>query len=187
MVLALYTDPAFLDPVTCARIRRAMDAGSADDAEVLEDGIERRAEVRRAASIEIDPSVVAEIEQRFDVLRPAIAAFFATPLSGREGAGFLRYHDGGFYTAHRDRADVPAWPDAARRCIAVVAFLNGSRDGGSDGDFDGGTLRVWMDERIVEVTPRAGTVIAFPADLLHEVTMVRGGIRDAIVDWYYEW
>jgi predicted 2-oxoglutarate/Fe(II)-dependent dioxygenase YbiX len=26
---------------------------------------------------------------------------------------------------------------------------------------------------------------AFPATMLHEVTVVQRGVRDAIVDWYY--
>jgi predicted 2-oxoglutarate/Fe(II)-dependent dioxygenase YbiX len=33
------------------------------------------------------------------------------------------------------------------------------------------------------VPPVAGTLIAFAADMVHEVTPVRGAPRDAIVDW----
>ena len=28
--------------------------------------------------------------------------------------------------------------------------------------------------------------MAFPADVLHEVTEVRGGTRDTVVDWFYD-
>ena len=150
-----------------------------DAAEVLAESIEQRDEARRAASIEIDARVLAEVEQRLDGARPAVARFFGVTLGDREGAGFLRYADGGFYRPHRDRAAVPSWPDAARRQIAVVTFLNGGAD------FEGGLLRVYCGEDTIDVRPEPGLLVAFPADLLHEVTTVRGGTRDAIVDWFY--
>jgi predicted 2-oxoglutarate/Fe(II)-dependent dioxygenase YbiX len=37
----------------------------------------------------------------------------------------------------------------------------------------------------VDVVPRAGTLVAFPSDTPHEVLPVTGGVRDAIVDWFY--
>jgi len=56
------------------------------------------------------------------------------------------------------------------------------------GTFDGGVLRLLPEEGapLVEIPPAAGLLVAFPADRLHEVTPVRGGTRDAIVDWYYD-
>ena len=183
-VQAVYRDPAFLAPDSCERIRRAMDAGVAESAEVLEGQIERRDAVRLAASIEIDDLVRADVETRLDAAREAIAMFHGVPLGPREGAGFIRYPVGGFYRSHRDRASVPSWPEAARRCIAVVVFLNSSNDTGAGG-FAGGILRLFVDGSPIEVHPRAGFLIAFPADALHEVTAVRGGTRDAVVDWFY--
>jgi predicted 2-oxoglutarate/Fe(II)-dependent dioxygenase YbiX len=171
-----YRHPAFLDAPICQRIRRAMDAGAPDDAEVLHDTIERRDEIRRAASIELETSVVADVERRLEAERDAISAFFGLRLPDREGAGFVRYHHGGFYRPHRDRAVVPSWPGAARRLIAIVTFLNG--------DFEGGLLRLFPDGRTVDVQPEEGLLVAFRADLLHEVTEVRQGTRDAIVDWF---
>ena len=37
----------------------------------------------------------------------------------------------------------------------------------------------------MDVVPRRGMLVAFPATMLHEVTVVRRGVRDAVVDWYY--
>jgi predicted 2-oxoglutarate/Fe(II)-dependent dioxygenase YbiX len=181
----IFLRPEFLDPDMCRRIRRAMDAGVAELAEVLDRRIERQDAVRRASSIEIDPAAVRDVEARLDAERDAIGAFHGVSLAEREGAGFLRYADGGFYRPHRDRAEVPSWPDAARRRIAVVVFLNGSREAGPGGDFTGGALRLFAGDDQVDVTPRTGLLVAFPADLLHEVTVVRAGTRDAIVDWFY--
>jgi predicted 2-oxoglutarate/Fe(II)-dependent dioxygenase YbiX len=186
MPAVLYRQPAFFDTAACLRIRRAMDAGAADDAEILAGAIETRQHVRRASSIDIDPVVIADVESRLDATRAAIAGFFGAPLGGREGAGFLRYRDGDFYAAHRDRAFVASWPDARRRRIALVAFLNASRAGGAGGDFDGGLLRLYPDPAAIDVPAQAGLLVAFPADLLHEVTAVRGGVRDVVVDWFYD-
>jgi predicted 2-oxoglutarate/Fe(II)-dependent dioxygenase YbiX len=171
----LYRHPFFLDPADCVRVRRGMDEGTPEEAEILGDLVQREEAVRRALTIDVAPELLAEVEARLDGVRAAVAAFFGSPLDGREGCGFVRYGSGGFYRPHRDRADVPSWPDAARRAVAVVLFLNG--------DFEGGLLRLFAEETI-EVTPRAGLLVAFPADLLHEVTVVRG-TRDAIVDWFY--
>jgi predicted 2-oxoglutarate/Fe(II)-dependent dioxygenase YbiX len=36
-----------------------------------------------------------------------------------------------------------------------------------------------------DIVPAAGTLVAFPSDVLHEVLPVTAGVRDAIVDWFY--
>ena len=66
-----------------------------------------------------------------------------------------------------------------------MIFLNTSRDARPDGEFDGGLLRIFERDGETDVVPQAGTLVAFPADLLHEVTEVRGGTRDTVVDWFY--
>ena len=182
---AFYIEPQFFDRGTCERIVRAMEQGTIEAAEVLEDRIEPRQGIRRAASIEVSPAVIDEVEAALERRRDVLAQFFRMPLGEREGAGFIRYSAGGFYKPHVDRADVDSWPAAARRAVAVVAFLTGSRQVERDGRFDGGVLRLFPNGEPIEVPPRAGQLVAFPADMLHEVTEVRNGIRDAIVDWFY--
>jgi predicted 2-oxoglutarate/Fe(II)-dependent dioxygenase YbiX len=181
----IYIERGFLDPAACERIRRAMDAGEPEEAEVLDTSIDRRDDIRRAEVIDVEATVIDQVETRLDSRREAVARFFGLELSGREGAGFVRYRPGGFYTAHRDRADLPSWPAATRRAVALVAFLNGSRDVEPDGEFVGGILRLFVNEGAMDVQPRRGQLVAFPADVLHEVTEVIGGTRDAIVDWFY--
>ncbi len=168
----LYVVRGFLDGALCLTVRAAMDRGIAEAAEVLQEAMTEQHDVRRAEMIEIDPDVLIRIERHLDDQLPAIEAFFGVPLAEREGTGFLRYPDGGFYLPHVDRVEDAAWPGAERRTITVVVFLN-------DEGFSGGVLRV--DD--AEVAPVAGTLVAFPADVLHEVTPVRGAPRDTIIDW----
>jgi predicted 2-oxoglutarate/Fe(II)-dependent dioxygenase YbiX len=155
-----------------------MDSAPGEPGEVLGDTVARRDDVRRVASVEVGEDAIAFVERQLDAERGGIAAFFGVRLAAREGSGFLRYSAGGFYAPHRDRGDAPAWPAAARRRVALVTFLNDT--------FTGGLLRLFLDEaEPVTIVPREGLLVAFPADALHEVTIVGHGVRDAVVDWFY--
>lgn len=165
-----------------------MDRGAADPAEILEDGIEHHDHVRRTLSLDVPADTVRAVEDALESFRDRLAARFAMTLGPREGPGFLRYLPGGFYRPHRDRGDLPSWPGAARRQLALVLFLNSARDGGDPEGFDGGILRLYPDDSMVaplEVVPREGMLAAFPATVLHEVTRVDGAVRDAVIDWFY--
>ena len=181
-----YLVDAFLTADECRACSWAIDAGVPDQAEVLGAGISTLEEVRRAEMVEVGPEVLALVEARLDQERNRIARHFGLTLADREGTGFVRYQPGGFYRPHVDWSDSPAWPDAARRRVAAVVFLNASRAADATGEFDGGVLRLLSEQGEAEdVVPRAGTLVAFPATMPHEVTTVVGGVRDAAVDWFY--
>jgi predicted 2-oxoglutarate/Fe(II)-dependent dioxygenase YbiX len=163
-----------------------MDAGVPDPAEVLGAGVSALDQVRRAEMVDVGPDVLALVEARLDQERDRIARHLGVTLEDREGTGFVRYRAGGFYRTHVDWSDSPAWPDAARRRVAAVVFLNTSRAWDPNGEFLGGVLRLLPDDGEAEdIVPRAGTLVAFPATMLHEVTTVSNGVRDAAVDWFY--
>ena len=176
----------FLSPAHCSEIRLGMDSGEVEPAEVLGGGIRRDSAARVASLIEPPESLTRDIETKLEACRARVAEALAISLGRREGAGFIRYPAGGFYRAHRDRGDDPQWEPAARRAAAIVVFLNDARADGPAGEFDGGLLRLYLPQGTIDVVPEAGLLVAFPADVLHEVTEVRDGTRDTIVDWYYE-
>lgn len=182
----MFRQSGFLTPGECLAIQRGMDAGDVEPAEVLAEGFRHDADVRVATLVEPSPDLVAEIEARFNSCREPVAEVLGRALGDREGAGFIRYPAGGFYRAHRDRGDDPRWEPAARRAVALVLFLNGSRASGLDGEFEGGILRLHLPQGRIDVVPEAGLFVAFPADVVHEVTEVRDGTRDTVVDWYYD-
>jgi predicted 2-oxoglutarate/Fe(II)-dependent dioxygenase YbiX len=176
----------FLSAGECAAVRAAMDRGAADPAEVLENAVEHQDHVRRTLSIEVDPATLQRVEAALDRARPGLTDATGLALGAREGAGFLRYLPGGFYRPHRDRGDLPSWPGAARRQLAVVIFLSTARDAGDPEGFTGGVLRLHPDDgEPVDIVPSEGMLVAFPATLLHEVTRVGDAVRDAVVDWFY--
>jgi predicted 2-oxoglutarate/Fe(II)-dependent dioxygenase YbiX len=162
----------------CSRIRLAIDRGKVEPAEILDEIVDVNVEVRRAASVEVDGPVQALVDAALDDCRSQLETFHGIALTSREGVSFIRYPPGGFYKPHRDRAFSPAWPDALRRRLALVAFLND--------DFTGGELRLLPDgDEPIVIRPQAGTLVAFDASVLHEVLPVGAGVRDTLVDWFY--
>jgi predicted 2-oxoglutarate/Fe(II)-dependent dioxygenase YbiX len=162
-----------------------MDRGASDPAEIVGSTILRREQVRRARSVEIDASWLALIDAPLDRIKPRIESAFDLTLGEREGAGFLRYQSGGFYKPHRDRGQVAGWPDAARRLVTVVVFLN--EGSGDTPEFTGGHLRIYPESgEPACISPRTGLLVAFRATLLHEVLPIRAGTRDTVIDWFYD-
>jgi predicted 2-oxoglutarate/Fe(II)-dependent dioxygenase YbiX len=161
-----------------------MNAGTVEAAEVLERGAHRRPRVRNASLVEPGQQVISLIEGRIERCRDLVGTSLKRVLGEREGPGFIRYPDGGYYKPHIDSGNDPHWPDAARRAASIVIFLNSTGLGGG-GEFDGGLLRLFASDETTTVKPEAGLLVAFPSDVLHEVTPVQGGTRDTIVDWFY--
>jgi predicted 2-oxoglutarate/Fe(II)-dependent dioxygenase YbiX len=171
----------------CRTVQAAMDAGVREDAEILEESVALDADVRRAAHVEVADPVLAMVERCLDAQREAVGAFFGCSLRSREGVSLLRYEAGGFYRPHVDRAQVPSWPAAWHRTLTVVLFLNSAREIDPGGGFSGGLLRLLpRDAESIGVLPKRGRLVAFAADLPHEVTPVAGGRRDTVVDWFRE-
>jgi len=170
----------------CARLRAAMDGGAADPAEILEDSVEHQDHVRRTLSIDPGPDMVAQVERTLEDARSRLESMSGLMLGPREGSGFLRYLPGGFYRPHQDRGDVPSWPGAAHRQLSIVVFLSTARDAGDPESFTGGVLRLYPDGGDpIDIVPVEGTLVAFSATMLHEVTRVGEAVRDAVVDWFY--
>jgi predicted 2-oxoglutarate/Fe(II)-dependent dioxygenase YbiX len=186
----VFVVPACLDDATCARVRAAMDRGRATPAEIYVNGYVVDEGVRRTFDVEVDPAIVVEVERAIGGVRGDVSRFFGTELTAAEGPGFLRYRSGGFYLAHCDRLDDSAEEDHPRQ-ISVVVFLTTATAGAGDGCCEGGALRLYgvadpsRETTPLDVPPAAGTLIAFRSGVLHEVLPVTGGVRDAIVDWFY--
>jgi predicted 2-oxoglutarate/Fe(II)-dependent dioxygenase YbiX len=181
----------FLDPATCRAVRAAMNRGIVEAAEVLEGGVSVNEYARRARNIDVDAGTLRTVEERLESSRGVLSARCGMVLGSREGSGFLRYHEGGFYGPHRDQGTDAEWPAAALRRLAVVVFLNSAQDDPQGGDFAGGELVIYRDslptgsQGSIWVTPRAGLLVAFDAARLHEVRPVIRGVRDVVVDWFY--
>lgn len=181
--MPLFRHHGFLSPDECRFVRHAMDGGAVEAAEVLIRGAHRQPRVRNASLVEPGRQVIRQIENRLEGCRERVGASLQLDLGEREGPGFIRYPAGGYYRAHVDCGVDPQWPAARRRAASIVLFLNSS--GPDGGDFEGGRLRLFSSDEAIDVIPEAGLLVAFPSDVLHEVTPVERGTRDTIVDWFY--
>lgn len=168
----------FWTRVECRRLSAAMDHGRASRAEIYAGGYRVDPQVRRAFDIDLDDTTIDAVQHSIEAARSRIAQFFDVVLSANEGPGFLRYTPGDFYRVHCDVA--PGWDDEDfPRRISVVVFLSSAGE-----DCEGGHLRLYM-PHAVDISPQAGTLVAFPSDVPHEVLPVTAGVRDAVVDWFY--
>jgi len=169
--------PDFYDPSACAKVRQAMDRAHLSPAEIYADGYRFDPDIRRAFDVEISDDVLEEVQRAVEAILPKVSGFFSIPLSSDEGPAFVRYVAGGFYRRHRDIA--AEWNDDFPRRISVVVALSSAGQ-----HCEGGALRVYRPEPF-DIVPRAGTLVAFPAHMPHEVLPVTEGVRDVVVDWFY--
>jgi SM-20-related protein len=87
---------------------------------------------------------------------------------------FALYPPGKGYERHVDRLH-----GDTRRVISTVLYLNDAW-----GPEDGGELRLWLDQRFVDVPPQGGTLVAFASDRFpHEVRPARRE-RLSLTGWF---
>jgi predicted 2-oxoglutarate/Fe(II)-dependent dioxygenase YbiX len=181
-----FTRDGVFSQAESAAVRQAMDLGQTEEAEILGDLAEFQEDVRRAQLINVDEATLRLVEARLDAIRDGVAESLGLQVTSREGAGFLRYQAGGFYRRHVDWARSAAFPEAADRRVTVVVFLGAASEDDPNADFSGGSLRLFPGNAgpPLDIVPRSGRLVAFPATVPHEVLTVRRGVRDTIVDWF---
>ncbi len=107
------------------------------------------------------------------------ARFFRFDLSGLAMFQYALYGgpEGGHFDWHKDYGRDPSDPSQEPRKLTASLQLSEASD------YEGCDLQVRGGHRI-DTAPRArGTLVAFPANMLHQVTPIRAGIRRALVIW----
>ena len=84
--MRIFIAPGVLDAPTCRRVQAAMDAGTPEEAEVLDEGFAVQEDVRRATQIDVADTVLTMVEATLDAMRVPIASFYGLALQSREGA-----------------------------------------------------------------------------------------------------
>ena len=125
----------------------------------------------------------ARTEQLYRRMEEAIlhlnARFFHFDLSGLAVFQYALYGgpEGGHFDWHKDYGRDPSDPTQEPRKLTVSLQLS------ETSDYEGCDLQLRGGHQI-DTAPRArGTLIAFPANVLHQVTPIRGGTRRALVAW----
>jgi predicted 2-oxoglutarate/Fe(II)-dependent dioxygenase YbiX len=148
--------------------------------------------VRNTWEVPVADDAMAGVSAKLEALRPDLAAHFGADLTGHEGPTILLYQPGGFYEPHVDRSrrdELDIRP--VHRRVSVVVFLNAMRVPAGPAEYSGGALTFYglIDEPAWKsigfgLEPEAGLLVAFPSDIVHEVTPVIAGDRYTIVDWF---
>jgi PKHD-type hydroxylase len=124
-----------------------------------------------------------ETEQLYRRMEEAVLAlnarYFRFDLSGLASFQYALYGgaEGGHFDWHKDYGRDPGDPAREPRKLTLSLQLS------NDWDYEGCELQVRAGNQI-DTAPRArGTLIAFPANVLHQVTPIRAGVRRALVVW----
>lgn len=190
--LGLYVAKHFFGAASCARYREETRASSGEKAKIGGDpgGLEVDENVRRATSVTVAATTRASVEARLQALQPLLETHFKVALTGFEEPQFLTYKPGDFYIPHTDKSG-PTTTFAKRKVTAVI-FLNGEADAPKRGCYGGGSLTFYglidkprWKEYGFPLVGEAGLLIAFRADVLHEVQPVTHGERQTIVTWFF--
>jgi len=107
------------------------------------------------------------------------ARYFRFDLSGLAMFQYAVYGgaEGGHFDWHKDYGRDPNDPAQEPRKLTLSLQLSEASD------YEGCELQVRAGNKI-DIAPKArGTLIAFPANVLHQVTPIRSGIRRSLVIW----
>jgi predicted 2-oxoglutarate/Fe(II)-dependent dioxygenase YbiX len=183
----------FLDNGTRARILAGLTSAPGQAAAVYRDAasgvIDGR--MRRATRVTPSPEITESVTRFLLERKPAVEEHFRIDLSDCEDPQFLRYRTGDFFVAHQDGATglLRSERELLRK-ISVVIFLSSQSETPEPGRYCGGTLAFhrWEigagEDRRVDLSGEPGTLVAFRAELTHEVTPVTHGERYSIACWY---
>ena len=107
------------------------------------------------------------------------ARFFRFDLSGLAAMQYALYggQEGGHFDWHKDYGRDPHDPAQEPRKLTLSLQLS------DPSDYQGCDLQVRAGNLIDTVPRERGTLVAFPANVLHQVTPIESGIRRSLVIW----
>jgi SM-20-related protein len=150
------------------------------------------AQRRQTAHVRVSEATSRNMIQRLLALKPRLEEFFAMPFADLvEVPKFLIYRKGHFFAPQRDvmRADDDvAAPIIKARRVNLVLSLNDESQAPEDGGYRGAALTLYglIDKPEwrkygFPVCAHAGWLVAFRADVLHEVAPIVEGERYNVV------
>ena len=187
--------PGFLSVEDCRALRDEIARASISQATIREEGSEYGVDEdkRKTRWAEVSPEASGLVVDHMTRLLPQVSERLGVEVSAVQNPQFLVYREGDFFRRHRDSNPDPAAAKFAReRQVSAVVFLNGESSEPAAESYAGGALTLYglMEDADggsigLPVTGETGSLIAFPSDMLHEVTPVSRGERYTAVSWFY--
>lgn len=191
---SLFLLHGFLDAETCANLRREGLVSPTTKAPVYMAGAEDYVHetIRKTTSFHPSAETVALIQEKLSLQKSALETHFGLSLTDCEPPQFLLYQPGDFFVRHQDGDSKELKFEHLRfRRISVVVFLNDSSDEEKADTFSGGYLNFYGKDYSLADHPcdfslggETGLLVAFSADMVHEVVPVTRGQRFTIISWF---
>jgi SM-20-related protein len=175
----LFLNRSFLDAETCAKLLAEVNSSPATQAPVYIEGTEGviHETVRKTTSLHPSDETFSEMWNRLFQQKPLLEDHFGESLADCERPQFLRYEKGDFFVRHQDGNTHQLDFDHLRiRRISIVVFLNDS--------FNGGALKFHDGATTFDLLGETGLLVAFRADLFHEVVPITSGERFTMISWF---
>ncbi|HET6890616.1 MAG TPA: 2OG-Fe(II) oxygenase [Pyrinomonadaceae bacterium] len=191
---SLFLLHGFLDPQTCASLREEAYISPTTKAPVYMQGSPENVHenVRKTTSFHPSADTVAAIHDKLSLQKSALENHFGLSLTDCERPQFLLYQPGDFFVRHQDGNTNQLDFDHLRiRRISLVVFLNDSCEEERVNTFSGGSLHFYGRDYARANGPahftlksETGLLVAFSADMVHEVSHVTRGQRFTIISWF---
>ena len=175
----LFLNRSFLDAGTCANLLAEVNSSPTTQAPVYIEGTEGtiHENVRKTTSLHPSNETFSEMWNRVFEQKSLLEDHFGESLADCERPQFLRYNEGDFFVRHQDGNTKQLDFDHLRvRRISIVVFLND--------DFNGGALKFSDDSTTFDLHGETGLLLAFRADVFHEVCPVTTGERFTMITWF---
>jgi len=104
-----------------------------------------------------------------------------------QGVQFGIYGEGGHYDWHKDEYDLPFGDDSRPQWQGLGRKLTAAACLNAGDEYTGGDFEVkdpWGRVETLDVMRNPGTVVVFPAYVIHRVSPVTAGTRYSIVSWH---
>lgn len=183
--LGVYIDTEFLSQDLCADLCREIDTGTKSDTLVYREKTnveELSQQIRKSYYAEIPDDMQREVAGKVKALQPILEEHFSESYHPEryEAPKFVLYEEGHFFGLHRD--------GQLNRKINMTIYLNDENSDHTGGGYSGGSLILYelfknpaLKNKGVTLTGQRGMLVAYPAEIVHEITPVISGKRYAAV------
>jgi SM-20-related protein len=189
----LFFVPDFLDSKFIVDLCTAMEVAPAQKALVIKPGglscVDE--DSRKVESTILAKEIRSDLKKRLKALIPQLEKHFKVQLGGCESPDFLIYRPSDFFTPHADGGYSANSNETRTRCVTAVIFLNRESPQPEEGTYGQGQLMFYglldgprWQECGLPLRPEPGLLVAFPSNMMHEVTPVSHGQRLTVVTWY---
>jgi SM-20-related protein len=175
----LFLNRSFLDSETCAKLLIEVNSSPTTQAPVYIEGTAGtiHEDIRKTTSLHPSDETFSNLWNEVYQQKSLLESHFGESLTGCERPQFLRYKKGDFFVRHQDGNTKQLEFDHLRvRRISIVVFLNN--------DFSGGALKFSDSTKTFDLHGETGLLVAFRADVFHEVSPVISGERFTMITWF---